>query len=446
MEKNSTPNRQLSMCDMISDDLSQIKNQAIDKPCVTHNICADHTEKEITFSSFLQWQKHNEELLNRSNQGHHQSNVVEYNVQRAINTLSGSVDKCMLDSTNKIAGMARNIDRWKTYMFQILENMRNEIGLLILSKKKIQNAQAALHIICSISTECLERRSFRLEMDHTLDPGQVELVKEKELITEIGNLFCRTLCQIEVQIDRNKQVKFRLEKNWSDKHQSFQIDTINLGLNIQAPIVMSHADVIKDSESTCLSVPEWETITKSLYEEALQVLNESRQLRSIVDDVLKKSANRLRDQADTVDIALARFISDTQQIGQAIENDLKQVVQRLGDSEKSIGNLLRVISNLEKAKKTAETRLHNRLKRPGDENVKDNAQLSLISEVKSISEQLNTLNYQLHCARTGHLGLLQARSQLEDDCRIKRKTLWIDSIRCQNIRAHYPSVNILIGH
>jgi len=83
----------------------------------------------------------------------------------------------MLDSTNKIAGMARNIDRWKTYMFQILENMRNEIGLLILSKKKIQNAQAALHIICSISTECLERRSFRLEMDHTLDPGQVELVK-----------------------------------------------------------------------------------------------------------------------------------------------------------------------------------------------------------------------------------------------------------------------------
>lgn len=79
--------------------------------------------------------------------------------------------------------------------------------------------------------------------------------------------------------------------------------------------------------STCLSVPEWESITKSLYEEAEQVLNESTQLRSIVDDVLKKSANRLRGQADTVDIALARFISDTQQIGQAIENDLKQVTK-----------------------------------------------------------------------------------------------------------------------
>jgi len=56
------------------------------------------------------------------------------------------------------------------------------------------------------------------------------------------------LCQIEVQINRNKDLKVQLEKNWSDKHQSFQIDTINLGLNIQAPTIMSHTDVIKDSE------------------------------------------------------------------------------------------------------------------------------------------------------------------------------------------------------
>lgn len=56
------------------------------------------------------------------------------------------------------------------------------------------------------------------------------------------------MCQIEVQINRNKHVKVQLENNWSDKHQSFQIDTINLGLNIQAPTIMSHTDVIKDSE------------------------------------------------------------------------------------------------------------------------------------------------------------------------------------------------------
>lgn len=54
---------------------------------------------------------------------------------------------------------------------------------------------------------------------------------------------------------------------------------------------------------------------------------------------------------------------------------MKQVVNRLGDSEKLIEDLLRVLSNLEKAKKTAETRLHNRLKRPKEENCEDSAQL-----------------------------------------------------------------------
>lgn len=76
-----------------------------------------------------------------------------------------------------------------------------------------------------------------------------------------------------------------------------------------------------------MSVPEWEAATKSLYDEAELVIKDSALLRSIVDEyVLRKSAKRLRDQADVVDIALSRFISDTQQVEQAVENDLRQVI------------------------------------------------------------------------------------------------------------------------
>jgi len=75
-----------------------------------------------------------------------------------------------------------------------------------------------------------------------------------------------------------------------------------------------------------LSVSEWEAATNDLHHRAEDVVNESAFLRSVVDDhVLKKNAKKLRDQADAVDIALARFISDTQQVDQCIENDLRQV-------------------------------------------------------------------------------------------------------------------------
>lgn len=75
MDKLSTPNRQLSMCNMISDGLSETNDQGVPKSCVTHNICADSPKLENNYFTFLQWQKHNQELLGRSIQGHHQSNV-----------------------------------------------------------------------------------------------------------------------------------------------------------------------------------------------------------------------------------------------------------------------------------------------------------------------------------------------------------------------------------
>lgn len=79
----------------------------------------------------------------------------------------------------------------------------------------------------------------------------------------------------------------------------------------------------------CLSIPEWEAVTKGLHEEATGTLKDSALLRSVIDEmVLKNSGKRLRDRADAVDIALARFVLDTQQVEKSIEIDLKQVNDR----------------------------------------------------------------------------------------------------------------------
>lgn len=60
--------------------------------------------------------------------------------------------------------------------------------------------------------------------------------------------MCQALCQLKDQIKRNKQVKYELEENWSNKNQSFKIDSINLCLNIQSPLIMSHKNVVNTSE------------------------------------------------------------------------------------------------------------------------------------------------------------------------------------------------------
>lgn len=67
---------QLTMCDMIQDDPSQSHpDQDVHRTCLTYNICDTPKKLDNDLYTFVQWQRHNEELLSRSIQGHHQSNV-----------------------------------------------------------------------------------------------------------------------------------------------------------------------------------------------------------------------------------------------------------------------------------------------------------------------------------------------------------------------------------
>lgn len=71
--------KQLTMCDMIPDVLSQTNTcKNVEKSsdnCVTNSICAALEKPAKDLYSFVQWQKHNKELLSRSIEGHHHSNV-----------------------------------------------------------------------------------------------------------------------------------------------------------------------------------------------------------------------------------------------------------------------------------------------------------------------------------------------------------------------------------
>lgn len=67
---------QLTMCDMIPDNPTErTTDQGIRRSCVTYDLCQRPAKEADNLYSFVQWQKHNEDLLSRSAQGHHQSSV-----------------------------------------------------------------------------------------------------------------------------------------------------------------------------------------------------------------------------------------------------------------------------------------------------------------------------------------------------------------------------------
>lgn len=123
-----------------------------------------------------------------------------------------------------------------------------------------------------------------------------------------------------------------------------------------------------------------------------------------------------------------------------------QTLQRLADTEIQIDKLKVAIRNMDHSMKVVQTRLDNRNQRPRVENCRDQSQILLISEVKSIEEGLSAMNAQLRQEEDIKNELIARRSELEKEIMMKRRTIAIDRDRCQLLRTHFPSATALSGY
>lgn len=84
----------------------------------------------------------------------------------------------------------------------------------------------------------MDRRCGRPDTELVRDNPEEELIKEIAMINEIQDLFQRTLNDITQQQVENRTARERLEYDWSDKKDSFEIDVINCGLNNNSTTTM----------------------------------------------------------------------------------------------------------------------------------------------------------------------------------------------------------------
>lgn len=71
--------------------------------------------------------------------------------------------------------------------------------------------------------------------------------------------------------------------------------------------------------------------------------------------------------------------------------------------------------------------------------------LRLVDEVKILNERTSAMLADLKRAEETQTGLVKARSDLEHEIMVKRKTLYIDKQRGQLLRSFYPSAEALSG-
>lgn len=354
------------------------------------------------------------------------------------------VNKTQNETTEKLRQRSQVICKWKSTLENAIRAMTDEIFMVDEERNRLRKALVVLGVPESIVKECIEKRCGRPDTELVRDNAEEELVNELALIAEIKRQLRKTMDDFEAQQMENRSAKQRLEFDWSDKQEAYEIDTVNLGLNNTSRTIMFHVGATRQPPEQS-SEKYWEHFSLETLEECEKCRQRSAALRSTLNAILLNGARDIRTQADVVAKALTSRINCTQEAVQRFENDLHRVLQDLADTEMRIEQLHGRIRSFDAAMKVAQTRMHNRSFRPNVESCRDVAQQRLIDEVHTIQSSVTAMLHELKSAEETKEALVGVRSALEREIMLKRRTLFVDRDRCMVLRSHYPSADALTG-
>ncbi|XP_043464280.1 tektin-4-like [Leptopilina heterotoma] len=398
----------------------------------------------ITRYSPGEWRAHNQTFFNESTEKIREAQIIRSDARQSKEEIYKETDKSQLENRDRLSVRAGIVHRWKTELERALLDITQEIELQDGERRRVQQSLSVLTIPESIAAEFLQLRSTRLEPDLVKDDVEAELVKELALCWEVRKFLEKSKEDIEEQLLELRSFKNRMESDWTDKADTYDIDAYCLGLKNSSSLIM-FKDGVTRVPANQITPEDYDNFTK----ENLTVAENSRQrsinLRSTLNVNYSNSLKDLRMQSNRVNSALGEKITLTEQVCQNLEKELLKCLQELTITENLIVELRGSTKSLNDALKVAQSRLSTRLQRRNVENCRDIPQYGLIEEVKNLGESISKLMIKLRRAEDAQAGLVKSRSNLEKEIIVKRKSLYIDRDRGLVLRSFYPSTTEILG-
>ncbi|XP_066236100.1 tektin-4 [Saccopteryx leptura] len=349
------------------------------------------------------------------------------------------------DSTRKVGEHLQETHGWKSELQREVGELVAETDLLLAQKQRLERALDSTAVPFSIAMDNLQCRERRQHPDLVRDYVEMELLKEAELIRNIQELLKRTLLQAVNQIRLNREHKETCEMDWSDKVEAYNIDETCARYHNQSTDVQFHPHSAKFEESASTR----ETWAKFTQENLCRAEHErlaSSNLRGLIDCILRDTAEDLRLQCDTVNLAFGRRLEELEDTRHKLEHHLSKTLQEITDQEHNVATLKQAIKDKEVPLKVAQTRLYQRSHRPNVELCRDAAQFRLVSEIEELNTSLSALREKLLEAEQSLRNLEDTRMSLEKDIAVKTNSLFIDRQKCMTHRARYPPILQLAGY
>lgn len=338
------------------------------------------------------------------------------------------------DVNKKLAQRLRELNFWKDEVQSQLQAVDKEIETLLKYKGSLENSLESTEHPQSVTTSCLTYRQGREAIDMVQDDVENNLLKEVEVIEGVRSVLVRTLEQTVEQIRRLRSAKYFLQKDVADKNAAISIDNSCHTLNNKDTDINLYEGVTQDLVSAVMPA-DWSNYSDSNIKKAECEKQASVTLRSVISGVIEQTRNDLLTQCRHVDLALKKRVEECSNAKERLTGHLEKVEVEIENMEENISKLKAAIAEKLPPLKVAHTRLAQRSQRPNIELTRDPAQYQLVNEVKLIESSISALEAQLEASEASLKGLIRNQIDLKEDIRIKTKSLHIDKVLCQDLRA-----------
>ncbi|KYM98067.1 PREDICTED: tektin-2 [Cyphomyrmex costatus] len=334
----------------------------------------------------------------------------------------------------RISDRVLELSRWKDILDDLLQKLLTEIRLLSDEKASTQKELENITHPLRITSECISMRDCRREAELTYDEADIELKKELRLITNIHEEFTKRAQAAWEKLNRLEALKFRLNLDIEDKNETIRIDKDNLELDHTSANISYKPRTPVDKTRSSITYEVWLDRCRCSKLSAEKELSDSYNFREATRVMREHALNDIKAQQDATDYSLRKRIYQTQKGRNEMEWQKLKVQKEMEMLGNEITQLEATLRSKIGVVKCVETRLENRIYRPGSELCKDEVELGLKKEGLQLKQTEEDLIKMIEHAKTSYNSLESLLIRIDNNLEDKQHSLNTD-VMCLDMRA-----------
>ncbi|XP_011866442.1 PREDICTED: tektin-2 [Vollenhovia emeryi] len=334
----------------------------------------------------------------------------------------------------RIADRVLELSRWKDGLEDLLQKLVTEIGLLSDEKANTEKKIERVTQLLRITSECISMRDCRREAELTYDEADIELKKELRMIANIHEALTKRAQAAWEKLNHLEAFRFKLNLSIEDKNETIRIDIENLELDHACANLSYKPKTPAIDKTSPITYEVWLDRCRCSKLSAENELSGCYTFREDTRVMREHARNDIKAQQDATDYTLRKRIYQTQKARNEMEWQKLKVQKEMEMLGSEISQLEGTLTSKTDAVKCVETRLENRVHRPGSELCKDEVELGLKNEALQLKRTEENLIKMIEHAKASYNSLESLLIRIDKNLEDKQHSLNTD-VMCLDIRA-----------